>query len=548
MRPSLRISAITFTCVAWLSCLSPGLAQQTDTEEYELNGIVVNAVTGEPVGNALVQLHGAGERAQFSGANGAFVFSKLPRGRYPVTAKKPGFFDDQELGHLVSWMNFLREVPFNERLILKLTPEAVIYGQLKNENGDPLEGISVKALRWQVEDGQRRLQSVKETTTDDEGSFRIADLKSGSYRLAFLESSNGGAVNVEYISSKKVPVQGYGTQFYPGVSDVELAAPIELRAGSQVHVAQTLRHQKLFELAGVVRGSNLQNGFAVMLLNSDGDGVQKNVRMNQKTGAFQFSGVPEGTYLLAAVAMMPGQQQSQENKPQQFAIQLVHVNSDLTGLVLTVGRGTSIEVRVYGLVAPDSAGPVPQVMVRMISKEFPQQSPEAAVSSQKGEQTAAATIDVVPPGTYTVEATPNQTSAYVAAIRCGSLDLLREQLTVAPGAALPPIEVTLRNDGAQLSVKATENGQPQVANVVIFSQEVPRRSLLIAVDPLSATTLSNLPPGKYQVVALEDAQDLEFRNPAAMEKYLEQASEVTLQPGDQANVSLELQKPQEQQQ
>jgi PHD/YefM family antitoxin component YafN of YafNO toxin-antitoxin module len=125
--------------------------------------------------------------------------------------------------------------------------------------------------------------------------------------------------------------------------------------------------------------------------------------------------------------------------------------------------------------------------------------------------------------------------------------LLRDDLTVAPGAALPSIEVTLRNDGAQLSVTVTEKGQPAAAGVVIYSEEYPRRSLLKQTNDTGRFSLGNLAPGKYQVIALKDAQDLEFRNPAAMDKYLEHASAVTLQSRDETSVRVEVQDPKEQQ-
>jgi hypothetical protein len=47
---------------------------------------------------------------------------------------------------------------------------------------------------------------------------------------------------------------------------------------------------------------------------------------------------------------------------------------------------------------------------------------------------------------------------------------------------------------------------------------------------------------------VKDAQDLEFRNPAAMEKYLGHASSVILQPGDETNLRVEMQELQVQKQ
>lgn len=128
------------------------------------------------------------------------------------------------------------------------------------------------------------------------------------------------------------------------------------------------------------------------------------------------------------------------------------------------------------------------------------------------------------------------------------VDLLRDDLTIVPSGALPPIEVTLANDGAQLSVNVTEKGQPAAAAVVIYSEEYPRRSILTQTNETGAFSLGNLAPGKYKVIAVKDGLDLEFRNPALMEKYLEHASTVTLQPrGGETNVQVEVQETQERQ-
>jgi hypothetical protein len=48
-----------------------------------------------------------------------------------------------------------------------------------------------------------------------------------------------------------------------------------------------------------------------------------------------------------------------------------------------------------------------------------------------------------------------------------------------------------------------------------------------------------LPPGNYQLLALTDPSDLEFRNPAAVAPLLSHAVSVSLQPHDNATVSLD---------
>jgi hypothetical protein len=541
MRRSIPAFTVSFTLLPWLWGLAAALAQQTETENLEVSGVVINAATGEPVSRALVQMQAATGKAQFAGADGTFVFKNLARGRYNLTASKPGFFSEQQLGRWNAWRNSFQDVPSEQEVVLKLTPEGIIYGEVKNESGEPVEGVTVRAQRWQTENGRKSLQNAGEAATDDEGNFRLAELTPGSYHLSFVPANRGGWVTYDKLNRRKQTDQGYGAQFYPGVADVESATAIELRAGATVHITEALSRQRLFEVAGVVRGATPVGGFNLTLMNASGDMVQKTVRIDPKSGEFQIPGVPTGTYMLAASAQAPNENGPQELQVQLTAMQLIHLKSDLAGLVLTLGRGMSMGVQVYGGIPPVETTNMPQVMVQLISKEFLQNSRGTMVPPQNGEPRPAARIEDIPPGTYTVEASPNQ-PVYIASLRCGSVDLLRDDLTIAPGGVLPPIEVTLGNDGARLSVKVMEKGQPAAAAVVIYSEEYPRRSVLTETNETGAISQGNLAPGKYQVIAVKDALDLEFRNPGAMEKYLEHASAVTLQSGGgETSVRVEVQ-------
>jgi hypothetical protein len=544
-----RISAFTisFTLLPWLLCVAPALAQQTETDNFEMRGMVINAATGEPVSRALVQMQVATGKAQFAGADGTFVFKNLPRGRYNLTASKPGFFNEQQLGRWNAWRNSFEDIPSEKEVVLKLTPEAIIYGEVKNEGGEPVEGVTVRAQRWQTQNGRKNLQNARDAATDDEGNFRLSELTPGSYRLSFVPANRGGWVTFDKLNRRKQTDQGYGTQFYPGVADVESATAIELRAGATVHITQALSRQRLFEVAGVVRGATPVGGFNLALMDASGDLVQRTVRIDPKSGEFQIPGIPAGSYMLSASAQAPNENGPQELQVQLTATQLIHLKSDLAGLVLTLGRGISLGVQVYGGIPPVGTAHAPQVMVQLIAKEFLQNSRGTMVPPQNGEPTPAARIEDIPPGTYTVEASPNQ-PAYIASLRCGSVDLLRDDLTLAAGGVLPPIEVTLGNDGAQLSVKVTEKGQPAAAAVVIYSEEYPRRSVLTQTNEAGTFSQGNLAPGKYQVIAVKDALDLEFRDPAAMEKYLGHANAVTLQSGGgETSVRVEVQELQERQ-
>lgn len=136
----LLLAALAFPLLAATDALPP-----LPTEDsIALRGTVVSSVDGTPIRGALVQLLGANTRAVLTGGNGAFAFEGLIAGDGLVVVRKPGYFSAQEyfpesVGELRVHLS-----PNMKELELKLYPEAVIYGRVTNENGRPLEGLSVQ--------------------------------------------------------------------------------------------------------------------------------------------------------------------------------------------------------------------------------------------------------------------------------------------------------------------------------------------------------------------------------------------------------------------
>ena len=128
--------------------------------------------------------------------------------------------------------------------------------------------------------------------------------------------------------------------------------------------------------------------------------------------------------------------------------------------------------------------------------------------------------------------------AYVADLRCGTVDLLQNDLKIAPGTSPPPIEATLRDDGADLNITVMDNGKPAPSSVLIYSQEYPKRSVLVPND--GTLSLSDLPPGAYQIMVFASGEDVEYQDPAVVGQYLQHAKAITLNPRDNASVYLDL--------
>jgi hypothetical protein len=239
MRFSFSAVALFTTIGASLFVAAPSAsARQSDRDRFELRGTVVNAATGEPVSGALVQL--GGDKGAFSDSDGAFAFNDLLRGQFSVTARKPGFFDAQELNSSSGRPDSMTSVPSASDLLLKLTPEGIMYGDVRDQSDQPIENVSVEVRRWQVQEGRRHLGTVGIAVTDDEGNFRIAELMPASYYLSFFQLNSGGIFTQTRLTGKHAKEEGYGRQFYPGVSEASSATAIQVRAGAPVHIAQIL--------------------------------------------------------------------------------------------------------------------------------------------------------------------------------------------------------------------------------------------------------------------------------------------------------------------
>lgn len=550
MRPSGRASVVLVLAVLALSSApslpgqfgqQPGFGEQGDSEQFEVRGKVVNSVTGDGVGHALVQMYASSEKAVFSGDDGGFAFTNVPRGRFQVRARKPGFFNEQDLLRWRPGAFTTTVVPEAEEAVVKLTPEGIIYGKVTDENEEPIEGVSVQVQAWLVQDGRRRFQNVASGMSDDQGNFRVAELLPGTYYLHFLP--RGGRRPRNPAAQQQSEQEGFGSQFYPGVADAAAAGAIRVKAGAQVQINQVLGKQRVFEIAGLVRGVSPDSGFGLNLMDSAGDPVQAGARINPTTGAFRFQGIAAGSYMLSV--MTYPRNGGGGGQPSLNAYVPIHLNSDVTNLVLVPGRGASVGVEVDDerteTNIPEGA---PQISINLQSEGLPQFGRGIMYPPPKQDRNSPRQFEGVVPGTYRVEAYANG-PGYVAELRCGSVNLLRHDLVVPAGGALPPIQVTLRSDGGQIFATAVKAGEPVPAMVVVYSEDRPRQSYGGWYSGSGSMGWGVFAPGRYKVVAIENAEDLEFRNPAAMEKYLDHAVDVDLGPGDQKNVRVEVQEFQE---
>ena len=508
---------------------------------YVLTGTVVNSSTGAPIPYALIQ---ADQNAKLADQNGNFEFDHLSSASVTVQAHKPGFFGPNEVGEARAPLTAtLSDHPTS--ITIQLIPEAVISGHVENPEGEPVGGVPVRLRFSQVMNGRLIWQQFGHRQTDEDGNFRIADLRPGTYYVEVGPNNRARPVGEEQSDTGTFEV--VPAQYYPGVREMSAATPLRLAPGQHATVDFGVKRVPAYRISGMLAGAPDNGG--LYLSDLDGDHVDVGVRFDHRTGRFQAFPVPAGSYRLR----FNGRSSDGE---QLFADVPIHVTGNIPELHVGVSRAISVLVEyVMDFVNPDSTQRTPGSLgfvgsgsgrrtmgmpffgqVRLISRIPPYQQ----FSATRESQNSPATIRGLEPGTYDVEVDSNGAS-YVASITCGGLNLLSQPLVVAEGANPQPIEVLLRDDGASLNGNVQNSAVGQMGMVLMIAdgdtQAAPRQ---VWVDPSGRFQVQGIAPGSYEVLAFDRLDGIEYKNREALSAYLSHAAHITLSPEEQARVTVDL--------
>jgi protocatechuate 3,4-dioxygenase beta subunit len=213
-------------------------------------GQVVDAVTGMPVGEAIVRLTmpkyvetlpTTPTGRVMADEEGGFFFADLPPGEYYLQATKDGYAPGT-YGQRRAWgQSQLVSLGEGERLAdarLRLWKYGVITGTVSDEAGEPVVGITVRALMRDVTAGRTQYgnlevipELVPSAITDDRGMFRLSQLMPGTYVV--LVPSTQTTLPVAALDGQDAALRS--DLFFAGVAEV--ASPGQPRAQQMGDVA-----------------------------------------------------------------------------------------------------------------------------------------------------------------------------------------------------------------------------------------------------------------------------------------------------------------------
>ncbi len=570
-----RISLGVIFCLFVCASL-PGLcwAQSAPDDSSNIHGVVINSVTHEPIDRALV-FSPDNRFATLTNSEGRFEFALAKSDSangdsnrpYSLMARKPGFLNDpnQPARNLQNDTSFDR----SKDLTLTLTPEGVIAGTVTLPTSEAPDSITLELFRRQVQDGRARWVQAGASRSMSDGQFRFADLQTGSYKLLTSELLDTDPVNNDPVlstggdaSDGRGPLFGYPPVYYQGAADFESATDIPLAAGQTQTVNLSLVKQAYYrvKVPVIVPGSDQPEfGLQVTVYAHGHKGPGFSLGHNPAHHAIEGM-LPNGTYTVEATVFRP-------------------YGTSMAGFQTITIKGGSIDgpsivVSPSGLIAVNvkeefaAADPMPVRGFSGASHSVALKGPRrylnvtletaddfgrgrnVSLRNPTGSGDESMVIEGASAGSYWVKVYSSR--GYAASIRSGNLDLLHQPLVIGAGGAAAPIEITMRDDTAEISgtiegaASAAQGsggtGQARVRVYCIPLGDSSGNFTEVGVQPDGSFDYPGLAPGAYRLLAFDgatvDPTQIEYRNPEAMQAYDAKGVVVHLAAGQKERVTL----------
>jgi hypothetical protein len=483
---------------------------------WRVAGVVVNANTGGPLPRTRVTIMDARMRqnvqATISSDVGRFEFH-VPAGKFGLQGAKRGFITgaynqhDQFSTAIVTGA----EGVDSEHLILRLAPNAVLAGKVTDEFGEPVRQAEITVYRENRFSGISQISRFRNAVTDDQGKYEVTPLDAGTYFVC-ARATPWYAIHPPSVSPEapNSPVQvsaaldvAYPITFYGDTAEPEEATPIPVRGGdhleADIHLNPTPALHLTFhaEEGGPVAYPQLQRKVF-----DEVEGVATGSVEMISPGVYELNGIAPGQYMVR----MPdstGQLKAAAAADLSNSQELDGSSGNSTGNV-------AVKVAMAG-----TAEVPPHITVALRNAKGKMMWSNA---DEKGETS----FNDVIPGKYDLLAGTQTEDYSVTGISWDGGSTSGRTLDVPPGAALS-VSVSLLGSSVTVDGFAKRDGKGFDGAMVVLIPQNPEASNDLfrrdQTDLDGSFTLYNVRPGRYTVIAIENAWDLDWAKPAVIAHY-----------------------------
>jgi hypothetical protein len=544
-----------------------------------VHGIVRNAVTGEPLARALVQIEGDAETGALTDGEGRFEIPGVPLGPQTFRVVKPGFRDRayaaEETGaqaegppHSVLVTEQMPELAF------VLAPNCAIRGHIELSSGDPATGITAVLLKQVVRLGRAVWTVENSARANGDGTYRFGGLPEGVYVVytqPTLESEPAVSV-VASGSAANVARSGYPAVFYPDARDLAGAQRIRVSGGATADANFSLALEPFYPVTALDASQNRTTGagraepragYIAGVMDASGHLLPYSAQYDENTHSVQAN-LPDGTYVLVLRGFSHPDFQGDAvhiigrngGRPGALAgeVQFTVAGHPVTGLRVPLGPPPPATVRLRLIHSPDNPAPAitsnNAMDLVLLNLDTADGIPANGFDNVWSMEDEADSISfTAQPGSYWLSANLPRKGLCAGALSAGSVNLAREPLVFSLAAAPPPMDLALRDDCATLALTLPPAlatflpGEEPFYTVYVVPdfdtlQDIPPMTVHPSSGP--TLTLDSLLPGSYHVYTFDSPVHLEYRNPAVLAALPTPGQQVTLTAATTSSLVLEV--------
>ncbi len=556
-------------------------------------GYIVKMGTSDPVSKAVVTLSAfnGGPSQSYTAtttSGGQFNFQNLDPGQYRLSVTRSGYVRMEYGARSPNRPGLPITLSAGQKLtdvVLQIMPAGTIAGRVFDRDGEPLANVTVEALKYSYQEGQRVMNVVQTARTNDLGEYRLFWMQPGQYFVSATPSEGQRGVLLNALATagpgiagaigeivgnlgggrgaapaastdRDQATEGYIPVYYPGTTDAQSAAPINLLAGVvfsgvdlTVAVVRTLRVQG--QVINGVSGQPAQNASITLLpvqRQAGGGGFRGGIRnpgnfrsrINNQ-GAFDIRGVVPGSYELIAVV-------NGRDTRMSARLPLEIGNSDVQNVSLILSPGFTLTGRLTMEGQQASAGNQNLSRMRVMLRPDSAAQIAGAPPASPVQNDGTFSLQQVGRDDYRLTVTGMPRNAYVKMARYGGIDVLNEGLRLDRQPTGPLEILVSANTGITDGVVQNEKLEPAANVTVVLVPEATRRTRLdlyrtTSTDAAGHFHIEGVPPGDYRAFAWEDVETGAWQDPDFIRQFEDRGRPVRVNESSTSNIELRVIRP-----
>jgi hypothetical protein len=487
--------------------------------------------------------------------DGRFSFQNLAPGNYFIRAQRDGFFGPMSPnGGYPGVVTQSVTVENNKKASVEfgLVQAGVLLGLLRDPDGEPAPNYAVVIARPGYANGRYIWLLGGARNADDRGEYRWPGLPPGEYFVGSGPRAPGPIANVQ---------DSWARVFAPGVIDPNQARPVTVTEGGEttVNLNAVVKPWSVYKISGLAlnplpnlppdpaTGSVNRAVTSLILMPLDLKPMD-NPPVTLWTNIVAASTKPNGEYLLTNVD--PGRydlyalaNDLQTRRIWTGRARVEVVDRDITGLNITVSPGVTVQ----GQIAISGAANLRLDSVRIQLQALGSLPPQVAsiIGAVPVDASGKFQITNLAAGRYRMNIAGLPTTAYVASILQGGIDVFDDGFAVDTQESQPPIRVEINANGETLEGNVRVSGLKEApnANVVLVPtahRNNPAFYKTTLTDAMGHFVLRGVAPGAYTIFAWESVLPGAYQNADFLEKYQSRGRPVNVQGGARSEIQLEL--------